>query len=144
MKGDVKKIKIVCPEYQECLDNHIEEFEYSDFENAEFDLISNTCCGCIRCILLRHKIGCGDDCYMRKTYPQYQDDRLMFQLATGVDEDEVIEFLEEEYEYDPFNARPINNDTIAEEIINRIALSQKRLRDALGEERIKEIFKDEE
>ena len=135
MKGDPLKLKHICPDWEDCLDEYIEEYGARSLEAAEEELAYNECCGCIKCVLFRMKVGCGDDCYMRQKYPQYNvPDEVLLQHACGVDIDEVIEWLEEENEYDPVNAVPITEAWVIEEAANRLAIRKKQLLEALEKE----------
>jgi hypothetical protein len=101
MKGDPLKLKKLCPEWDKCLDEHMQEFEFESVEEAEADLAYNWCCGCVHCVLLRHKVGCGDECHVRKKYPQYQDDDALFNIAVSWDPEEIYEELYEDYGMEP-------------------------------------------
>ena len=71
--------------------------EFTSLEEAEAYLAYNHCCGCIYCVLLRHKVGCGDECEIRQKYPQYRDDQAMFNLAISWDPQEIYDELYEEH-----------------------------------------------
>ena len=134
MKGDPLKLKHICPDWEQCLASYIEQYGAKSIEDAEAELADNECCGCIKCVLFRHKVGCGDDCAMRK-YPQYDvPDEVLLQHACGVDLDEIIEELEEENEYDPVNAIPITEAWVIEEAANILAIRKKQLLEALEKE----------
>ena len=100
MKGDPLRLKELCPEWDKCLDEHMQEFEFESVEEAEADLAYNYCCGCVYCVLLRHKVGCGDQC-IRKKLPQYQDDEELFNIAVSWDPEEIYEELYEEHGMEP-------------------------------------------
>ena len=94
MKGDPLKLRELCPRWEECLNSL--EGEFQSQEEAEAYLAYNHCCGCIYCVLLRHKVGCGDECEVRQRYPQYRDDEAMFNLAVSWDPEEVADDLVEQ------------------------------------------------
>lgn len=96
MKGDPMKLKELCPDWNKCLDSVMGEFDFSCVEEAEAYLAYNCCCGCAVCVLLRHKVGCGDECEIRQKYPQYRDDDALFGLAVSWDPAEIAEELEEQ------------------------------------------------
>jgi len=135
VNADPLKLKHICPDWEECLASYIEQYGAKSIEAAEKEMADNECCGCLKCVLFRHKVGCGDDCYMRKHYPQYNvPDEVLLQNACVVDIDKIIEDLEEENEYDPVNAVPITEATILEEAMYRIAVKKRQLLEALGKE----------
>ena len=101
MNGDPTKLKTLCPYWDECLDSLLSEYDYDDEEKAEIDLAYQNCCGCVVCVLLRHKVGCGNDCFERKNYPQYQDDDELFNIAVSWDPEEIYEELYEEHGMEP-------------------------------------------
>ena len=101
MKGDPTKLKKLCPKWYKCLEDHMQEFEFESIEQAEADLAFNWCCGCVYCVLLRNKVGCGDECHVRQKYPQYQDDDALFNVAVSWDPEEIYEEIYEEYGMEP-------------------------------------------
>ena len=108
----------ICPDFDECHNRSDEEY------------IEPDCCGCCHCVLLRFKVGCGNNCFVRRKYPQYLDDYQNFQLATSVDLDEVESELESEYEYDPINAD--NSDSaFVSLVLEKEEYRQKRMMFAL-------------
>ena len=93
MKGDPLRLKYLCPDWEKCLDRVWEEASFSSEEEAEAYLAYNWCCGCVVCVLLRDKVGCGDECHIRQRYPQYRDDEALFSIAAGWSPEDIYEEL---------------------------------------------------
>ena len=117
------KIMFYCPEWEKCFEDHCSE--YGEHEFSEFDMAFNECCGCIHCVLLRDKVGCGDECHIRKKYSQYQNDEEMFSIAIGFDPEEIMDELEDEYDEEP------TMDEVFQEGIRRQYEKEKQLRKAM-------------
>ena len=65
-----------CPNWQYCLKHQAQEC-HMNYWMAAGILESYRCCGCDACVLLRHRMGCGDACFIRRRWPQYRDDEKM-------------------------------------------------------------------
>ena len=122
------KLKELCPDWNECLENCWAEFEFETREEAENFLAYNNCCGCIQCVLLRKQVGCGDNCWIRERYPQYRNDEEMFSLSVGFDPEEILDELREQYGYEP------TIEDVFEEGIKQQIQREKVLRKAMKKE----------
>lgn len=128
MKGDPLRLKDLCPDWQKCLDRVWEEASFSSEEEAEAYLAYEWCCGCIVCVLLRDKVGCGDECHVRQRYPQYRDDEALFSLAVAWSPEDIYEELEDEWGVEP------DLEEVFAEGIRRQIEKEMKLRRAMSKE----------